>query len=316
MKVLITGALGNLGTMCIQQAEKMGLSLRLCDLDTPRNQRIAADYSAQHEIVLGDFSDASLLPALVDGVDAIIHNAAILPPVSEQQGELAQRVNVEAVYALIDYLEQHSPDTVLIFPSSVTVFGVAPESERELKNAGDVVTATDNYTRAKIAVEERLHLATIPWTVLRVGVSVDARTTATDRGTFRQLLNVHPDSPLEYVHPRDVALAMCNAVEQTEARGKTLLLGGGTSCRLTHYDFLAAAFKALGIALPRSAYGEGLYYTHWMDSEEAQRLLDFQRHSFDDYQQEMSEKFKTIRLWSTPIRWLISPFVGVLLSKI
>lgn len=316
MKVLITGALGNLGSMCIEQAALMGFSLRLCDLDTPRNQHLAKRYAAQHELLLCDFSDATQLPALVNGVDAIIHNAAILPPVSERQGELAQRVNVDAVYALIEYLEQYSPRTALIFPSSVTVFGLAAATERELKKSTDNVVATDNYTRAKVAVEKRLQGTFIPWTVLRVGVSVDARTTATDRSTFRQLLNVHPDSPLEYVHPRDVALAMCNAVVQTEARGKTLLLGGGPSCRLTHYDFLAAAFRALGLVLPRSAYGESLYYTHWMNSEEAQQLLDFQRHSFADYQREMADKFKVLRVWSTPIRWLIAPFVGLLLSKI
>lgn len=58
-----------------------------------------------------------------------------------------------------------------------------------------------------------------------------------DKSVFRKMLDVRADNPLEYVHPDDVALAVCNAVTSDRAIGKILLIGGGKACQLTQTDF-------------------------------------------------------------------------------
>ncbi len=315
MKLLITGAFGNLGLMCVDQALSMEHEVVCLDMDTRANRKIAASYANRVEAVLGDLRDASLVSGAVDGVDAIVHNAAVLPPVTETAPDFADEINVIACKALIAAAEACAKKPVFVFPSSVTVFGLAQVGETP-RTSTDPVHPTDNYTRHKVAIEKRLESASIPWVVLRVGVSVDARTLSTDRNTFRQLLAVRPDNPFEYVHPKDVALAMCRAASSREARNRILLVGGGASCQISQQQFLGVAFDALGIPLPASCHGGDAYYTHWMDTTESQTLLQFQHHDFADYQKEMGDRLRSLRLGLWALRWILRPLLPMVLRRI
>jgi nucleoside-diphosphate-sugar epimerase len=141
--------------------------------------------------------------------------------------------------------------------------------------------------------------------VLRVGVSVDSRTLAADLSMMRQLFRVAPDNPLEYVHPRDVATAMANAIESPRAAGRILLVGGGPDCRVTQHRFLSAALDALGVALPREMLGGERYYTAWMDTAESEELLRYQRHGFAEYEQEMRRRLRAVRWLTAPAAPLV-----------
>ena len=139
---------------------------------------------------------------------------------------------------------------------------------------------------------------------------------STDRNTFRQLLAVRPDNPFEYIHPKDVALAMCRAASSLEARNRILLLGGGPSCRINQRQFLGTAFDALGIPLPAACHGSDGYYTHWMDTTESQALLRFQQHDFADYQKEMRDRLRTLRIGLWPLRGLLRPLLPMVLRRL
>ncbi len=322
MKLLITGALGNLGQKCLLQALQIGHEVRGFDLDTAANRRayqqIAAHPATQDrlEMVWGDITDLDTITDALKDIEGIIHNVSLLPPASEDHPELAHRINVLACQELIDAAQSLPQLPIFVFPSSVTVFGVDTTYPPTLKSPDDPVQASDHYTHHKLAVEQYLHNSQLPWVILRVGVSVDARTLKTDRNTFRKLLGVSPNNPLEYVHPNDVAWAMCRAVSEPRAWRKTLLIGGGPGCQVSHHDFMSTAFKALGLELPRHAFGSNTYYTHWMDTTESQQLLEFQNHDFVDYQQEMADKLRPYRFLLAPFRKLINPLLGPMLRKI
>lgn len=313
--VLITGAFGNLGLMCVERALSQGHKVRCLDIENPQTLKLAKQYEGQVVSLFGDIRDKNLIEQAVSGVDAIIHNVSLLPPFTETKPELAYSINVEATKQLIDLASAQPNKPVLVFPSSVTVFGPNPENNR-LYKATDSVQASDNYTKHKLEVEDYIKNSVIPWVIVRVGVSVDARTMKTDKATFSKLLSVRADNPLEYVHPKDVALAMCNAVSAEEAQGKILLLGGGGDCRIDQYQFLKVAFAAFGLKLPKEVFGTDNFYTRWMDTEEAQRILDFQKHTFKDYAQEMNDKVKNIRMFVKPLSVLINPFLPFFLRKI
>ena len=304
MRVLITGGFGNLGLMCIHQALALGYEVTCFDLENPKNNKQAGNFPSVTTI-LGNMLDDAILKTIVDGVDAIIHNASVLPPLTDNNPSLAKKINVDACIKLIQAAERSTKKPVFIFPSSVTVFG-EPKSSSSLKHASDPVQATDNYTRHKVAIEDYLKGASLPWVVLRVGVSVDARTLATDRKTFKKLLSVKADNPLEYVHPKDVALAMCKAIDNQQAIGKVLLIGGGPSCQVSQREFLSTAFNSLGLQLPITAHGSETFYTHWMDTTESQAILQFQKHGFKAYIAEMDETLKPIKKLLWPFRWLIN----------
>lgn len=308
-QVLVSGAFGRLGQMVLAELKQRGYRVLAMDLDNPVNRRMAAQCAAHYDEALwGDLRSVNFAP-LLPGLAAVVHLGAILPPLTESAPELAQAVNVDATLRLIADIEalgQQGQDMpLLVYPSSVTVFGYPEPMTRQMQ-AGDTVTPTDNYTRHKVLVETRLQQSTIPWCVLRVGVSVDARTLAADLVTLRQLFNVRADNPLEYVHPCDVATAVVNSLDNPRAVGRVLLLGGGASCQVTQHQFLGAALGALGITLPRDMFGEARFYTSWMDTRESQDILRFQKHSFSDYQQEMQAKLK-------PWRWLAGPLAPLVL---
>lgn len=311
-KILITGAFGNLGQMCVDQALAQGHSVRCFDISNPHTRKIAAQYEGRVETFFGDIRDTALLEKLVSGVDAILHNASLLPPLTNTLPDLAEAINVTACKELIRIAEQQAVKPTLVFPSSVTVFGLPADNEAP-RTASDPVTPTDNYTRHKITIEQALKASSLPFVIVRVGVSVDDRTLKTDKATFMGLLAVRPDNPLEYVHPKDVALAMCNAATRPAAQGKVLLLGGGKNCQITQRQFIRVAFDALGLTLPMSVHGNERFYTHWMDTTESQAILEFQHHSFDAYIQQMEQRLHVLKILLWPLRWLVNPLLAVLL---
>lgn len=313
MKILITGAFGNLGLMCVNQALAMGYRVRCFDLDTARNRTQALQFGDNIEVIFGNMLDNSCLQTVVAGVDAIIHNAALLPPLTDSHPELGDAINIKACQQLIAIASQQDKKPVFVYPSSVTVFAFPAADAAVVRHVSDAVVGSDNYTRQKITIESSLQNSTLPWVILRVGVSVDARTLKTDRTTFKRLLSVQANNPLEYVHPKDVALAMCRAAETKAACGKILLLGGGKNCQITQREFLQVAFQSLGLQLPVSVHGNERFYTHWMDTTESQALLQFQQHTFADYKTEMAARLNILRIILWPLRWLINPLLAPLL---
>ena len=299
-KVLVTGAFGNLGQMVIDELRGQGFTPVAADLDDARSRRIAKRYGLEQTAHWDDVRRQDF-DAVLSGVTAVIHLAAVLPPVTDREPALARAINVEATMRLIDSMERSAPRAVLIYPSSVTVYGL-PVDPGHLHRSDDPTRPTDNYSSHKVEVENRLKKSDIPWAILRVGVAVDSRTLGADAATMRTLFNIDADNPLEYVHPRDVALAMVNAIRRPEAHRKILLIGGGERCRVTQHRFLSAGLGALGLELPRELLGRSAYYTCWMDTTESQALLGFQRHSFSDYETEMRHRLRWIRVALTPLR--------------
>lgn len=315
MKVLLTGAFGRLGSEVARQLLDGGHSLRCADLDTPASRHIARAFDDVADIRFCDLTATQEFDDLLDGIDGVIHLAALLPPASETRADLARRLNVEVPQRLIQAIARSERPAHLVYPSSVSVFARTSDRPRP-RRVDDPVQATDNYTRHKLEVEDMLGQQSFPWTILRVGVSVDSRTLSADRDTFRKLLNTQAQGPVEWVHPKDVALAMCRCLEVPESRGKTLLIGGGETCQVTQAEFMAASFEAMGLRYPEHVHGDDYFYMHWMDTSEAQSLLQFQRHDFSDYQAEMQQRLRRYRALIRPLRFALNPVLASLLRRI
>lgn len=316
MRVLVTGAFGRVGSMVLEEAERQGYSLRCTDLDNPNTQAEAEKWREQGaEIMLGDLRDTDLINRLVDGVDAVIHNAALLPPFTESKPELAQEINVVATRNLVQAAAKQAQLKRFVFPSSFTVFGLS-DGSKKLKTASDPIVGTNVYTNNKVEAEGVIKAVDFPWVIVRLGASIDARTnddvTPEDKAYG---FEIGANEPEHWVHPKDVALAMCNAVKTDEATHKILLLGGDESCKVTHYELVNVFFKGMGLKAPLSAFGKTRFQSHWMDTSESQRILQFQQHSMQDFQQQVDERYKTTRMFVSPISFLINPFLGWAIRK-
>ncbi len=303
MRVLVTGAFGNLGFATVQELLRHGHEVRCFDLDLPKNRRRARKLGPRARAFWGDITDAGNCRDALQGIDAVIHNAAVLPPGTEKSPARTRAVNVGGTNNLIRAMEDEGLELPFVYTSSVSVFGPGA-GDRDLATAESPVEATDHYTGQKLTCEKLLHESSLPWIILRVGVAMDLRGGAPDPLALRMMFEVHPENPLEVVCSRDVALAQANAVSTPDAWRKTLLIGGGESCQVLQRDLWGSLHDLLQIKnFPERAFGRQPYYTWWMDTRESQELLRYQRSSFADIHEEACAKVRLIR----PLLRLISP---------
>ena len=247
----------------------------------------------------------------MDACDAIIHNAGVLAPASESHPELAYAVNVGGTKNILDAMRRRDTPPVIVFASSLSVCGPRAPGGPPLTGA-DPTVPTDNYTSNKAECERLLQESGLPYVIFRIGVSVGAKAAAGDLSpdVFRVLFAINPVTRMEWVHPEDVALAQVRAIERPAAIGKTLMIGGGDGCRLTFGEFYGEMFDATGVGrFPPEAYGTGDYYCDWLDTEESQALLDYQRTSFPgfiaQYRHSSRSTRALARLFAPLIRWFM-----------
>jgi len=306
MRVMVTGALGSLGMAAIRELLEQGHRVRCFDLRTSATEKQSRELGKSVEVRWGDVCDPGQVAAAVEDQDAVIHCAAILFPESEDQPERARAVNVGGTRTVLDAMSASPKRPTLVFPSSITVYGKG-RLEGEPRRADEPVSPSHHYARHKVEGEELIRSSDVPWTILRIGVSVEPGSSAKlTSQTLRTMFEVSLDTRLEYVHPTDVARAMANALSRPEARSKVLMIGGGPCCQVLQREFFGTAFEAIGIGmLPEQAFGDQGFEMDWMDTSESQRILDFQRYSFDDFRADFQRSMLLQRWLLLPLRPLV-----------
>jgi nucleoside-diphosphate-sugar epimerase len=317
MKILLTGAFGNIGSHVLEILLSRNRHELLCsDLRTPRTEREMRRLSrlGKFETRWGDISDPAVPRELVRGARCIIHLAAIIPPLSEHAPDLVTKVNIEGTRNLI----RAACDSILgpkfIFTSSVTVHG-KKHSSPPPRRAHEEPEPSDNYTHSKVASETELKASGLPWTVLRVGAAVSKNLMeGRMKHGIRMLFDTPLDQRIEVVHPRDAAMAVSNCVE-AETGGKILYLGGGQDWQMTYREFAVRVFGTIGLsAPPASAFivpkdDNDYWYTDFMDTEESQKLLKFQNSRFEEYVDELKKAFGWKRTACSILDPVISRFI-------
>jgi nucleoside-diphosphate-sugar epimerase len=290
----------------IRELLEQGHRVRCFDLRTSATEKRSRKLGESVEIRWGDVCDPGQVAAAVEDQDAVIHCAAILFPESEEQPEGSRAVNVGGTRTILDAMSASPKRPMLVFPSSITVYGKG-RFEGEPRRADEPVGPSHHYARHKVEGEELIRSSDVPWTILRIGVSVEpGASSKLTAQALRTMFEVSLDTRLEYVHPTDVARAMANALSRPEARSKVLMIGGGPRCQVLQREFFGTAFEAIGIGrLPEQAFGDDGFEMDWMDTSESQRILDFQRYSFDDFRADFQRSMRLQRWLLLPLRPLV-----------
>jgi nucleoside-diphosphate-sugar epimerase len=311
MKILLTGAFGNLGLSTLDELLRQGHQVRCFVSRRKAHQRTARRFAGKIELIQGDIRQPADLAEAVRDQEAIIHLAYMLPPQSEDHPDLARAINIDGTRHLLDAARSLPRPPRFFFASSLDVFGPTQDQPPPRKST-DPVQPIDHYAAHKIVCEEMVKASGLPWTIFRFSDIPPLGLRHPHPIMFRIPLATR----IEVIHPDDAGLAVANAMRAEEVWGKILLIGGGPTCQMYYRDYLGRMLDVMGIGmLPERAFGTEPFSTDWLDTEESQRLLNYQRASFDEIIQQLTRlvgyKRRLTRLVRPVARWYLlrmSPF--------
>ena len=221
--ILMTGATGAVGPRVVASLFEAGYGIRTLSLDSPPRGLWPEGIDAQ----IGDVTDPGVVQSAMQGIDAVIHLAALLHivnPPPELQREY-ERINVGGTATVVEAARSAGVGR-LVFFSTIAVYG---------DSAGKVLTEDSPphpdsfYAQTKLDAE-RIVLAAKRedgqplGTVLRLGAVYGSRI----KGNYRRLL-----------------LAL--------ARGRFVPIGPGTNRRSLVYDKDVARAALLAVRHPDAA---------------------------------------------------------------
>ncbi|HSW12110.1 MAG TPA: NAD(P)-dependent oxidoreductase [Solimonas sp.] len=289
MKVLLTGALGNIGEYTLKALLDEGHEVTAFELDSPSARKRAAHLDGRVIVAWGDITDMAAVRTAVTGVDAVIHLAGMVPPNVARNPDLARRVNVGGTKNLITLMEASVQAKRLIFASSIGVFGDVQDREPPLR-ADTPISPSDDYGRHKVDCEVAIGQSRLQWTILRLGAAVPTRLIGTHYDP-RAGFEISANSRIEFVHPADAGLAFARAVSCEGAVGKVLYIGGGKDCQMITEPFYNRLMDGIGIGpIPSEVFVRAdppRFTGDWMDTEESQQLLRYQTRGLEDLKTDM-----------------------------
>jgi nucleoside-diphosphate-sugar epimerase len=166
------------------------------------------------DLVKGDVRDAATLPALVEGAAAVVHVAGKTSARSEAEYMAANAGGTENVAAAS---RAHAPGAHVVLVSSQAAGG--PSVDGRAVKASDAPRPVSAYGRSKLAGEEALRRAGVPFTILRPCAVYGPRETAirdlfvaASRGVVPVLAGGKPR--IQMVFGPDAAAAVSGALDR------------------------------------------------------------------------------------------------------
>jgi nucleoside-diphosphate-sugar epimerase len=226
-RILVTGGAGYVGSVVVEELLDRGHPVRV--LDSLAHGSVPSLLTAwgkpRFEFVRGDVRDPSARRRALEGVEGVLHLAAIVgDPACSREPELAREVNHEGTRSLLDDAEAAGVERV-VFASTCSNYGKMADSN-VFANEDFELRPVSLYAETKVAAELDvlarsanglptccLRLATVygPSPRMRFDLTVNefTREVALDR----DLVVFGEQFWRPYVHVRDAARAACLALE-------------------------------------------------------------------------------------------------------
>ncbi|MCK4692001.1 MAG: NAD(P)-dependent oxidoreductase, partial [Anaerolineales bacterium] len=238
MKVLLTGAFGNIGSSALEELLSRGYQVTCFDIKTKKNVKTAQQFEAAADIVWGDLRNKRDIAAAVKLQEVVVHLAFVIPKLSatgissEDNPEFAKSINIDGTRNLLDVMKDQSRPPKILFTSSLHVYGKT-QDQPPPRTVDDIPDPVEHYAKHKIECEQMVKGSGLDWTIFRLGASLPVRLVL-DPGMF----DVPLDNRIEFIHRKDVGTAIANALQCDQVWGKTWLIGGGPRCQLYQRDLV------------------------------------------------------------------------------
>lgn len=277
--VLITGGAGNLGRKVTTKLVNRGLNVRIFDL--PALDFSFIDTDSNVAVYRGDIRKKSDLKKACEDIEWAVHLAAVMPPVSEVDNQLARAVNIEGTRNLLQSLD---PDVPIIFASSVATYGVPEAKIVQLDHPQKPI---DFYGQTKLINERDIMSRGRNFILPRIsGISVPALLEIPRPWFFKA------DQRLEFIHLDDAAEALANCVGNYTMMERIIQIAGGQTWQLIGKEHARFVCNAFDIPPESATFLEQPGWTGWYDTKDSQELLQYQNHTFSAYIDQLQALYK------------------------
>ena len=313
MKILITGAFGNVGESTLKAllSKKADYEITCFDKGTFGNRRVAGKFRKEVKIIWGDIRDKKKVAKAVKDKDIILHIAAVIPPKANKNKKRTLEINFGGTKNIVNATKQQKNPPKILYTSSVAVYGDVRDRKSPLiyENEPFNPSPGDHYAVTKIKAEEYVRNSGLEWTVFRLSYIPNSRKIKLTPLMFRMPL----DTPVEFTHTEDCGLCLANAIESDKVWNNIFNLGGGENCRFIYGEFLGKMLPLMGVSeLPDEAFSNESFHCCYYDTKKLQNLLQFQNHDLNDLLEEMKERGKGARKIALMLRPIIKPFLLLL----
>jgi UDP-glucose 4-epimerase len=252
--VLVTGATGAVGPCVVHALHQAGCQVGAFSVDDPKEGMFPQNV----EVLLGDVTDTAAVESAIQGVDTVVHLAALLhivnPP--HEMREKYERVNVGGTVTVVEAAISAGVRRVVLF-STIAVYG---QADGQVLNEQSPTHPETFYAQTKLAAEQIILNARGAdgqplGTVLRLGAVYGSRI----KGNYERLTHAlarHRFIPVgnglnrrTLIYDKDVGRAVVLAVSHPAATGGIFNVTDGAFHTLN--EIIESICYALGRRPPR-----------------------------------------------------------------
>ncbi len=302
LRVLVTGASGTVGKEVVYQLlnEKDNYEVTVFDLRTQGSRKLLGQFEGDIRIHYGDIGNEEMVAQACKDKDAIIHLAAIIPPLADENHALAEKVNIRGTRNLIQGMLKFSPLAFFLYSSSISVYGDRLQHPL-IKTVDQLVPCErDFYAKTKLAAEKLIREKLTHWAIFRLTAIMGTNNHSASPLMFHMPL----DTKMEICTPSDTARAFVYALRhQRELEQQIFNLSGGADCRISYRDFIQRSFKISGLGSsgfqPGTFAEKNFHCGYYADGDNLEKILHFRHDTMEDYFVQLKQSVSPLQKGAT-----------------
>ena len=316
MRVALTGITGNMGQATLEEVLKIGEidAFRLLVLpEDKRIKKLLKTHCADRrriEVLVGNLKDAETCKKLVADADFVVNMAAVIPPLSDQNPQLAVDCNQIGAGNLVDAIEAAGEkQPKLVHVSTMALYGNRT-SAHPWARVGDplLVSPYDVYSATKLRGEFRVLESSIRNVAVLRQSAMLHKNMLSDNVSDGLMFHTCFNAPLEWVTAKDSGVLIANILRKDlagelgrEFWGQCFNIASVAENRVTGYDTLNDGFALIGgtgkdFFRPYYNSTRNFHGVWFSDGDRLEKLFHYQKQTTADYWREIARAHRVYKL--------------------